>query len=58
MEPDNILDAELMEMPFTEEGRLTVAGAELRTAEDRLQQFLQSNRAAKAPDLQFTQDRM
>ena len=40
------------------EGRLAVAGTELRGAEDRLQQFLQENRQFKAPDLQFTQDRM
>ena len=40
------------------EGRLAVAGAELRASEDRLQQFLQSNRQFRSPELQFTQDRM
>ena len=40
------------------EGRLTVAAADLRAAEDRLQQFLQANRQVRSPELQLTQDRM
>jgi uncharacterized protein involved in exopolysaccharide biosynthesis len=40
------------------EGRLAVATADLRAAEDRLQQFLQSNRQINSPDLQFARDRM
>lgn len=40
------------------ESRLGVATAELRVAEDRLQQFLQGNRQYASPDLQFTRDRL
>lgn len=40
------------------EARVGVAGTELRTAEDRLQQFLQGNRQYGSPDLQFTRDRL
>lgn len=40
------------------ESRLAVATAELRTAEDRLQQFLQGNRQYGSPDLQFSRDRL
>ena len=40
------------------EARLTVATAELRVAEDRLQQFLQGNRQYGSPDLQFSRDRL
>jgi uncharacterized protein involved in exopolysaccharide biosynthesis len=40
------------------EGRLSVATADLRSAEDRLQAFLQANRQIRSPDLQLAQDRM
>lgn len=40
------------------EGRLAVATTELRASEDRLQQFLQSNRQFRSPELQFAQDRL
>ncbi len=40
------------------DGRLDLAQTQLRAAEDRLQQFLQGNRQAGSPDLQFTHDRM
>lgn len=40
------------------EGRLAIASTELRAAEDRLQQFLQSNRQYGSADLQFTRDRL
>lgn len=41
------------------EGRLSVAGAELRAAEDRLQSFLQANREfARSPELTFQHDRL
>jgi uncharacterized protein involved in exopolysaccharide biosynthesis len=40
------------------EARLAVASAELRAAEDRLQQFLQTNRQFVSPDLQFTKERL
>ena len=45
------------ERKFVEE-RLAESAAALRLAEDRLQQFLQSNRQLGAPDLQFTRDRL
>lgn len=41
------------------EGRLTIASAELRAAEDRLQRFLQSNRQfANSPELTFDRERL
>lgn len=41
------------------EGRQTVAGSELRAAEDRLQSFLQNNREwARSPELSFQHDRL
>jgi uncharacterized protein involved in exopolysaccharide biosynthesis len=40
------------------EARLAVASTELRTAEDRLQQFLQGNRQYASPDLQFSKERL
>lgn len=40
------------------EARLQVATADLRAAEDRMQQFLQGNRVTGSPDLQFTRDRL
>jgi uncharacterized protein involved in exopolysaccharide biosynthesis len=41
------------------EGRLGVARAELRAAEDRLQAFLQTNREfARSPELNFQRDRL
>lgn len=41
------------------EGRLTIAGGDLRAAEDRLEGFLRSNREfASSPQLVFTRDRL
>lgn len=40
------------------EGRVSVVSAELRSAEDRLQQFLQTNRQSQSPELRFAQDRL
>jgi uncharacterized protein involved in exopolysaccharide biosynthesis len=40
------------------EGRVAVVSAELRSAEDRLQQFLQTNRQSQSPELRFAQDRL
>lgn len=40
------------------EGRLAVATSDLRAAEDRLEQFLQSNRQVGVPQLTFTRDRL
>jgi uncharacterized protein involved in exopolysaccharide biosynthesis len=40
------------------EARLAIAASELRVSEDRLQQFLQGNRQAGSPDLQFTRERL
>jgi uncharacterized protein involved in exopolysaccharide biosynthesis len=41
------------------EGRLAVAGSDLRAAEDRLETFLQTNRQfASSPDLSFQRDRL
>lgn len=41
------------------EGRLSLAGADLRASEDRLEQFLKSNRQfASSPDLTFERDRL
>jgi ElaB/YqjD/DUF883 family membrane-anchored ribosome-binding protein len=40
------------------EGRLAVAGTELRAAEDRLEQFLQTNRQFSAPQLSTARDRL
>jgi uncharacterized protein involved in exopolysaccharide biosynthesis len=41
------------------EGRLVVAGEDLRAAEDRLEEFLRNNRQfASSPDLSFQRDRL
>ncbi len=41
------------------EGRLAIAGSDLRTAEDRLEGFLRTNRQfASSPDLTFQRDRL
>jgi uncharacterized protein involved in exopolysaccharide biosynthesis len=41
------------------EGRLNLAGADLRAAEDRLEDFLRTNRQfASSPDLSFQRDRL
>ena len=40
------------------EGRLAVAGSDLRAAEDRLEGFLRTNRQYASPDLAFQRDRL
>ena len=40
------------------EGRLTIARSDLRSAEDRLQQFLQSNKELSSPQISFERDRL
>ena len=41
------------------EGRLAIAGADLRAAEDRLEEFLRTNRQfASSPELSFQRDRL
>jgi uncharacterized protein involved in exopolysaccharide biosynthesis len=40
------------------EGRLVVARSDLRAAEDRLQQFLQSNKELSSPQVSFERDRL